>query len=115
MRSKVTFGVGALLTKKKMKCQRCGEYNDTGSGKPYEGPASRKYRKEWTAEQQHREPAQPGAPRLAGDDVAAELARLAGLHEEGVLTDEEFAAAKASALGIAGNDGAPLPPPQPDA
>jgi hypothetical protein len=50
-RSKALVGVGALLTKKKLKCQRCGEYNDTGNGKPYEGPASRKYRKEWEAEQ----------------------------------------------------------------
>jgi DNA-directed RNA polymerase subunit RPC12/RpoP len=50
-RSKATLGVGALLTKKKLKCQRCGEYNDTGNGKPYEGPAARKYRKEWDREQ----------------------------------------------------------------
>lgn len=49
-RSKVLVGVGALLTKKKLKCQRCGEYNDTGNGKPYDGPASRKYRDEWAAE-----------------------------------------------------------------
>ncbi len=50
-RSKATFGVGALLTKKKLQCQRCGEYNDTGNGKPYNGPTGRKYRKEWKAEQ----------------------------------------------------------------
>lgn len=53
-RSKVAFGVGALLTKKKLRCQRCGEYNDTGNGKPYDGPAARKYRKEWEAEQARR-------------------------------------------------------------
>ena len=51
LRSKALVGVGALLTKKKLKCQRCGEYNDTGNGKPYDGPASRKYRHEWEAEQ----------------------------------------------------------------
>ena len=50
-RSKVMVGVGALITKKKMKCQRCGEYNDTGNGQPYDGPDGRKYRKEWQAEQ----------------------------------------------------------------
>jgi hypothetical protein len=44
-RSKVMVGVGSLVTKKKLKCQICGEYNDTGSAKPYEGAASRKYRK----------------------------------------------------------------------
>ena len=35
-RSKVLVGVGALATKKKLKCQSCGEYNDVGSAKPYE-------------------------------------------------------------------------------
>lgn len=46
-RSKVAIGVGALLTKKKLKCQTCGEYNDAGNAKPYTGPASRKWRKVW--------------------------------------------------------------------
>tara|TARA_X000001036_G_C20448326_1_gene712274 strand:+ start:128 stop:844 length:717 start_codon:yes stop_codon:yes gene_type:complete len=49
-RSKVMFGVAALATKKKLKCQRCGEYNDTGSGKPWDGPKARKYRKEYAKE-----------------------------------------------------------------
>lgn len=40
-------GVGALLTKKKLKCQTCGEFNDTGTAKPYDGPESRKWRKRW--------------------------------------------------------------------
>lgn len=54
-RSKVLgLGVGSLATKKKLKCQRCGEYNDPGNGRPYDGPASRKYRKEWEAEQDYR-------------------------------------------------------------
>jgi hypothetical protein len=33
-------------------------------------------------------------------DSTAELQRLAQLHDQGVLTDEEFAAAKKKALGI---------------
>ena len=33
-------------------------------------------------------------------DYTEELAQLAQLHEQGVLTDEEFAAAKAKILGI---------------
>jgi len=41
------LGVGAMLTKKKLKCQTCGEYNDTGSAKPYDGPKSREWRKQW--------------------------------------------------------------------
>lgn len=51
LRSKALIGVGALLTKKKLKCQVCGEYNDTGNAKPWDGPASRKYQKAYDAEQ----------------------------------------------------------------
>jgi len=36
----------------------------------------------------------------APTDTIAELERLARLHESGALTDDEFAAAKARALGI---------------
>ncbi|MEO0494052.1 MAG: SHOCT domain-containing protein [Actinomycetota bacterium] len=89
-RSKAMVGVGALVTKKKLKCQRCGEYNDTGSGKPYEGPKARKYRKEWEAEKAEREAG-------SGQQVqskASQLESLASLHAEGALTDEEFAKAK---------------------
>lgn len=35
-----------------------------------------------------------------GSDSTEELSRLGQLHESGVLTDEEFAAAKAKILGI---------------
>ena len=42
--------------------------------------------------------AAPAAP--AADDPMAEIQKLAELHSAGVLTDEEFAAAKAKALGI---------------
>jgi hypothetical protein len=47
-------------------------------------------------------PAAPApAPAAApADDTTAELERLAQLHQQGVLTDEEFSAAKAKALGI---------------
>ena len=41
--------------------------------------------------------AQPAAPEA---DPNAELQNLANLHAQGVLTDEEFAAAKAKILGI---------------
>ena len=42
--------------------------------------------------------AAPAAPAV--DDQTAELTRLAQLHTQGVLTDEEFSAAKAKVLGI---------------
>jgi hypothetical protein len=89
-------GVGALVTKKKLKCQRCGEYNDTGNGKPYEGPAGRKYKKEWKAEQEAA--GSPAAMASEPADVAAKLAQLAELHNAGSLTDEEFAEAKSALL-----------------
>ena len=42
--------------------------------------------------------APPPAPEV--DPTTAELQKLAGLHAQGILTDEEFASAKAKALGI---------------
>ncbi len=39
-------------------------------------------------------------PPAAEDDAGAQLQDLAKLHEQGVLTDDEFAAAKAKILGI---------------
>ena len=41
----------------------------------------------------------PQAP-AAEDDATAQLQNLAKLHTQGVLTDDEFAAAKAKILGI---------------
>ena len=42
-------------------------------------------------------PAAAAAP--AGDDLTAQLQQLAALKEQGILSDEEFAAAKAKLLG----------------
>jgi hypothetical protein len=50
------------------------------------------------AQQYAQEPQQ--APPQPEDDQTAQLQNLAQLHAQGVLTDEEFAAAKAKALGI---------------
>jgi hypothetical protein len=43
---------------------------------------------------------QEAPPPEQEDDATAKLQNLAQLHAQGVLTDEEFAAAKAKALGI---------------
>jgi DNA-directed RNA polymerase subunit RPC12/RpoP len=104
-RSKALVGVGALMTKKKLKCQVCGEYNDTGNAKPYQGPASRKYRKQYETEMKA---AAAGAapvsatttqPASMGDDKLAKLERLASLRASGAISDEEYAAMKAEVLG----------------
>ena len=42
---------------------------------------------------------QQAPPPEAEDDATAQLQDLANLHTQGVLTDDEFAAAKARALG----------------
>ena len=45
-------------------------------------------------------PAPAASPAAPADDTSAKLQELADLHAKGVLSDEEFAAAKAKALGI---------------
>ena len=51
------------------------------------------------AQQQAAAPAAPAAPAAGGVDIVAELQKLAGLHQQGILSDDEFAAAKAKLLG----------------
>jgi hypothetical protein len=48
--------------------------------------------------QQYAPPPAPAAP--AAPDTTEELTKLAQLHSQGILTDEEFAAKKAQILGI---------------
>jgi Short C-terminal domain len=52
------------------------------------------------AEPQYAEAAPAPAAAPAEDDLSTKLTQLADLHTQGVLSDEEFAAAKAKALGI---------------
>lgn len=54
------------------------------------------------AQQQELEAAQQQAAAAAPavDPMTAQLENLASLHTQGVLTDEEYAAAKAKALGL---------------
>jgi Short C-terminal domain len=51
-------------------------------------------------QQQPQEQYQPAPQAPAEDDATAQLQQLAQLHTQGVLTDDEFAAAKAKILGI---------------
>jgi len=52
------------------------------------------------AQQYAEQQAQYQPPPEPQDDPGAKLQELAALHTQGVLTDEEFAAAKAKILGI---------------
>ena len=49
--------------------------------------------------QQRQQPAQPAAAAPASSATVDQLKQLADLHQQGVLTDSEFAAAKAKLLG----------------
>ena len=65
-------------------------------------------RRQMEAAQQQQAQAQAAAAPVAApvaaapvvDDQMAQIERLATMHSQGLLTDEEFAAAKAKALGI---------------
>lgn len=72
-----------------------------GTATAVSGRVQRRQAARWEeqdAQQYAQEPQQ--ASSQPQDDSAAQLQNLAQLHTQGVLTDEEFAAAKAKILGI---------------
>ena len=72
-----------------------------GTATAVSGRVHRRQAAKWEqedAQQYAQEPQQ--APPQPEEDTTAQLQNLAQLHAQGVLTDEEFAAAKAKALGI---------------
>jgi hypothetical protein len=70
-----------------------------GTATAVSGRVQRRQAARWDQEdaQQYAQEAPPPEPE---EDAAAQLQNLAQLHNQGVLTDEEFAAAKAKILGI---------------
>ena len=72
---------------------------------------SRRQANRWAAKEQQQQPAQytqeppayapppPPAAAAPADNLTEELQRLADLRAQGILTDDEFAAAKAKLLG----------------
>jgi hypothetical protein len=58
-----------------------------------------RYEQQYAQEPQQYAPEPPAAP-AEEDDATTQLQKLAALHTQGVLTDEEFAAAKAKILGL---------------
>ena len=75
-----------------------------GTATAVSGRVQRRQAAKWDAqEQQQYAQEQQYAPQpqqAPEDDATAQLQNLAALHTQGVLTDEEFAAAKAKILGI---------------
>jgi hypothetical protein len=74
-----------------------------GTATAVSGRVARRQAARWDAQQPQQyapEPQYAQEPPEAEDDATAQLQNLAALHTQGVLTDEEFAAAKAKILGI---------------
>jgi membrane protease subunit (stomatin/prohibitin family) len=78
-----------------------------GTATAVSGRVARRQQGRWAQQEQQQyeqqQAAQPAAAAPAQpqeDPTTAKLRELGELHQSGVLTDEEFAAAKAKALGI---------------
>ena len=74
-----------------------------GTATAVAGRVQRRQASKWDqqdAQQDEQQDQQEAPPPEAEDDATAQLQNLAKLHGQGVLTDEEFAAAKAKILGI---------------
>ena len=70
-----------------------------GTATAVSGRVQRRQAAKWD-QQQSQQYEQEAPPPEAEDDATTQLQNLAKLHTQGVLTDEEFAAAKAKILGI---------------
>ena len=78
-----------------------------GTATAVSGRVAHRQNEKWEAQDQAQYEQQMGQQAMAqqqavqpASDPNAELQNLANLHTQGVLTDEEFAAAKAKILGI---------------
>ena len=76
-----------------------------GTATAVHGRVQRRQANRWAEQdaqqpQQYAQEPQQYAQQAPEDDATTQLQNLAALHTQGVLTDEEFAAAKAKILGI---------------
>ena len=71
-----------------------------GTATAVHGRVQRRQAERWGAQDAQQQPQYQQAPPEPEDDATAQLQNLANLHAQGILTDEEFAAAKAKILGI---------------
>jgi membrane protease subunit (stomatin/prohibitin family) len=69
-----------------------------GTATAVSGRVQRRQAARW--DQEDAQQYQQAAPPPEEEDATAQLQKLAQLHNQGVLTDEEFAASKAKILGI---------------
>jgi hypothetical protein len=71
-----------------------------GTATAVHGRVQRRQAEKWDEQDAQQQPEYQQAPQEPQDDATMQLQNLANLHTQGVLTDEEFAAAKAKILGI---------------
>ena len=71
-----------------------------GTATAVSGRVQRRQAARYDEQDAQQQPQYEQAPPAPEDDSTAKLQELAQLHAQGVLTDEEFAAAKAKLLGI---------------
>jgi membrane protease subunit (stomatin/prohibitin family) len=71
-----------------------------GTATAVSGRVQRRQAARWDQEDAEQYAQQAPPPQAAAEDETAQLQKLAELHTQGVLTDEEFAAAKAKILGL---------------
>jgi membrane protease subunit (stomatin/prohibitin family) len=71
-----------------------------GTATAVHGRVQRRQAAKWDQQDQQQYAQEPQEAPAPEDDSTAQLQNLAALHTQGVLTDEEFAAAKAKILGI---------------
>jgi hypothetical protein len=71
-----------------------------GTATAVSGRVQRRQAARWDEQDAQQQPQYQQAPTEPEDDGTAKLQELAQLHAQGVLTEEEFAAAKAKILGI---------------
>ena len=71
-----------------------------GTATAVSGRVARNQQQKYEAQDAQAQQAAAPAAAPAEEDQTTQLEKLASLHQQGVLTDEEFAAAKAKVLGI---------------
>jgi hypothetical protein len=71
-----------------------------GTATAVSGRVQRRQAAKWDAQEAQEAPQYAPEAPAPEDDATAQLQNLAALHTQGVLTNEEFAAAKAKILGI---------------
>jgi Short C-terminal domain len=73
-----------------------------GTASAVSGSVAHRQQQKYAAQdaQAQQQAAPPAPAAAAAPDLNAQLTQLAALHEQGILTDEEFSAKKAQLLGI---------------